>query len=297
MFSLIVEGTVMEGSAIEYITVTLAFAVIIFGMTTLLSCSLAFFASIRRRVNLLEDIRIVFSFAVLLELMVFIFGVGTLQQIEELTHSIVEWSRFIKYYQEEYIRTDLDSIQRQLKCCGFQSYQDWDLNPYYSCNSSGYSRCSVPFSCCKLKNPDSSCVLGIRNPGITEAKLKELIYVDGCLKTSEIWYQYTIILLSFSSIMIAVLQCFLLYYLIILMKTIRTENKRTRKAAHISLDSKEDKQESEDVIVSKQNTIVKHVHTGSCRKQYFTVKNICSLCSLASEVMLRGGSPGRGLPV
>lgn len=267
MFSLVVEGSFIQGSDVEYITLTLAIFIIIPGITTLLSCSAVCFASNHKRLPYLYNtLRTVFTFAIMFEIIVFIFGIAQVQQAEELTNSIVEWSRFIEYYQEEHIRNDLDVIQRELKCCGFKSYQDWDLNPYYSCKSTGYSRCSVPFSCCKDKSANSSCVLGIRNPKVTDAKLRESIYLNGCLRTSQTWYKYTMLLLSFSAVLMAVLQGFFLNFMARYVKDIENENKNTRKPYGISGTSRSNQQhdtsqENESSTVSKRDTIVKHVLT------------------------------------
>ncbi|XP_031568139.1 tetraspanin-33-like [Actinia tenebrosa] len=248
-FLLVVEGSFVQGSSVEYITLTLATSIIIPGIVTLLSCSAVCFASNRRRLPYLYNtLSMIFSCTVMFEIMVFIFGVGQVVQVEELTIGIVEWSRFIQYYQEEHIRNDLDVIQKELKCCGFKSYKDWDLNPYYSCNSTGYSRCSVPFSCCKLKNAGATCVLGIRNPKITEAELRESIYLDGCLRTSQIWYKYSIILLSISALLMACIQGFFLNFMARYVKNIEKESDDTYR-------SNSPKNEYSSVL--KKDTIVK----------------------------------------
>ncbi|EDO44963.1 predicted protein, partial [Nematostella vectensis] len=89
----------------------------------------------------------------------------------------------------------LDSIQKNLKCCGFKDYNDWELNPYYSCKSNGYSRCSVPASCCKLDISGSRCTLGVRDATKT-SEIGQFIHKNGCLDTIKDWYKYTFILLS-----------------------------------------------------------------------------------------------------
>ena len=36
----------------------------------------------------------------------------------------------------------------QFKCCGGETYNDWQRNIYFNCSSPGAEACGVPFSCC-----------------------------------------------------------------------------------------------------------------------------------------------------
>ncbi|XP_055018727.1 tetraspanin-14 isoform X2 [Boleophthalmus pectinirostris] len=51
----------------------------------------------------------------------------------------------------------IDSLQTSTWCCGAQGPDDWEQNPYFSCNSTNASRerCGVPFSCCVLDPAES----------------------------------------------------------------------------------------------------------------------------------------------
>lgn len=260
MFSLILEGSFIQGSDVEYITLSLSVLMIIPGIATLLSCSVVCFNSNHKRLPYLYNIlnRIV-VLVIIYEIMVFFIAVSQFKQVEELTNNIVDWRLFIQYYQEEHVRNDLDVIQRELKCCGFRSYQDWDLNAYYSCNSTGYSRCSVPFSCCKNKSADTNCVLGIRKPKVTEAKLRDSIYLDGCLRTSQIWYKYTMFLFAFFAILMAVLQGVFLNFMDRYAKDIENENKIcTNLKRNYGIRKQETSNENES-SVSKRDSMVKYL--------------------------------------
>ncbi|EDO41431.1 predicted protein, partial [Nematostella vectensis] len=56
----------------------------------------------------------------------------------------------LKKYLDDPLNQDLiDFMQTLLKCCGVESYKDWQANPYFNCSSPGRMSCGVPFSCCK----------------------------------------------------------------------------------------------------------------------------------------------------
>ncbi|XP_065303667.1 tetraspanin-33-like [Dermacentor albipictus] len=59
------------------------------------------------------------------------------------------------YRQSEYFQHLIDTLQRSMRCCGFSrdTFRDWDRNEYFHCAMGNPSRerCSVPFSCCRLR--------------------------------------------------------------------------------------------------------------------------------------------------
>lgn len=59
------------------------------------------------------------------------------------------FQNFIRQYTEDDdVRSIVDTIQNDLKCCGISGPNDWDLNAYYNCSSISTLACSVPASCC-----------------------------------------------------------------------------------------------------------------------------------------------------
>ncbi|XP_071169690.1 tetraspanin-33-like [Mytilus edulis] len=94
----------------------------------------------------------------------------------------------------------IDNIQQTLKCCGLgdkeDGFLDWNDNMYYNCTTTSKSpeKCSVPASCCKIKEGDIRNILCGKNvmdpkpdgsvaPGANVDK----IYTVGCLKSLGNW--------------------------------------------------------------------------------------------------------------
>ena len=75
----------------------------------------------------------------------------------------------------------VNHTQRRFRCCGVYSFEDWDENSHYSCNSTGSHRCSVPQSCCV--DSKSSCS-EVRMKDGTEIERK--IFTQGCLESPEL---------------------------------------------------------------------------------------------------------------
>jgi len=85
----------------------------------------------------------------------------------------------INNYNQQQVKDGWDTMQSNLKCCGYNEYKDWQIHG------------SVPESCC-LK-PGEGCSDGVLNEDAGSAKDK--IYVQGCVDKmfSKLNHQYVII--------------------------------------------------------------------------------------------------------
>uniref|UniRef100_A0A8C4QLL3 Tetraspanin-15 n=1 Tax=Eptatretus burgeri TaxID=7764 RepID=A0A8C4QLL3_EPTBU len=52
------------------------------------------------------------------------------------------------YYDDLDFKNIMDFTQMKLSCCGADSYMDWKVNEYHSCEAPGPAACGVPYSCC-----------------------------------------------------------------------------------------------------------------------------------------------------
>ncbi len=104
----------------------------------------------------------------------------------------------------------IDWVQMDwLKCCGVDTYNDWNDNIYFNCTSPSAERCGVPFSCCK-KDPDApienkQCGYGVRDPSKTPNPADK-IYVEGCLKAGEGWFNDNLIPVAGVVVALALIQ-------------------------------------------------------------------------------------------
>ncbi|KAM9325494.1 tetraspanin-6 [Gastrophryne carolinensis] len=62
----------------------------------------------------------------------------------------------------------VDTIQRNLRCCGVKSYADWGETPYFNTNG-------IPQSCC---DPQANCTEAARK---SIAKAKAVVFNGGCI--------------------------------------------------------------------------------------------------------------------
>ncbi|XP_051945697.1 tetraspanin-14-like isoform X3 [Xyrauchen texanus] len=96
-------------------------------------------------------------------------------------------------------------------CCGAKDPNDWDLNVYFNCSMSKYSRekCGVPFSCC-LNDPadtvvNTQCGYDVRSSG-TLSQWSSTIYVKGCITALEDWLPRNLYIVAGVFIVISLLQ-------------------------------------------------------------------------------------------
>uniref|UniRef100_A0A4W3KE52 Tetraspanin n=2 Tax=Callorhinchus milii TaxID=7868 RepID=A0A4W3KE52_CALMI len=97
----------------------------------------------------------------------------------------------VKRYQDDPdLRFIMNEIQEGLKCCGVESYHDWELNMYFNCSSPGVHACGAPASCCI--NPqengtvrNSQCGFGTLH--MEEVAAQNYIYLRGCMSRLTSW--------------------------------------------------------------------------------------------------------------
>ncbi|XP_072338118.1 tetraspanin-10 [Scyliorhinus torazame] len=95
-----------------------------------------------------------------------------------------------RYQDDPDLRFIMNEIQQGFKCCGVESYQDWQLNLYFNCSSPGVHACGAPASCCI--NPqengmvmNSQCGFGALH--MEEVTAQDYIYLRGCMSRLTSW--------------------------------------------------------------------------------------------------------------
>uniref|UniRef100_UPI00398ECE68 tetraspanin-10-like n=1 Tax=Pristiophorus japonicus TaxID=55135 RepID=UPI00398ECE68 len=116
----------------------------------------------------------------------------------------------VKRYQDDPdLRFIMNEIQKGLKCCGVESYHDWELNLYFNCSSPGVHACGAPSSCCI--NPqengtvmNSQCGFGTLH--MEEVTAQNYIYLRGCMSRLTSWLTSNIASISAFGVILMVIQ-------------------------------------------------------------------------------------------
>ncbi|XP_065060833.1 tetraspanin-33-like [Rhopilema esculentum] len=86
------------------------------------------------------------------------------------------------------LQSIIDYFQENVKCCGIDTYDDWESNIYFNCSSPGAEACGVPYSCCKNFQVEQNTQCGYKMrcikqnsqcPSAHERRNK--IYTTGCV--------------------------------------------------------------------------------------------------------------------
>lgn len=93
----------------------------------------------------------------------------------------------------------IDFGQEEFDCCGALRYLDWSQNMYFNCSKDNPSRerCSVPFSCCILRNDtviNTMCGHNIQELDYIEAGNR--IHTNGCIDKIVDWIHSNLFLLG-----------------------------------------------------------------------------------------------------
>ncbi|CAL9688255.1 unnamed protein product [Knipowitschia caucasica] len=110
----------------------------------------------------------------------------------------------------------IDSLQTTASCCGALGPDDWELNPYFLCNSTNKSRerCGVPFSCCILDPAEavlnSQCGYDVRSRK-PQSVWSEQIHTRGCISALEQWIPGNMYSVAAVCVGVSVLQMFGIY--------------------------------------------------------------------------------------
>ena len=154
--------------------------VIIFIMSTF-----GVLGSYRENITLLTTYRAFLIAILFIEVFIGFLGFAFWPEVKKVVD--IKISAGIRFYTEDpSLRAMMDLIQRELHCCGHLTIDDWDSNPYYSCqNVEGYRHCGVPWSCCHHRfYRNRHCGLGLRQQNLKHTDLKERIFTEGCLDRS-----------------------------------------------------------------------------------------------------------------
>ncbi|XP_041452458.1 tetraspanin-5-like [Lytechinus variegatus] len=104
----------------------------------------------------------------------------------------------LNYFDDPDSQFLMDNMQEGLECCGVDTPNDWQKNPYFNCSSIAHSRCSVPYSCC-VPDPTTNvinyqCGYGVLQ--LPQSDWYQFIYTIGCAQALTDWFKTNAILLG-----------------------------------------------------------------------------------------------------
>lgn len=141
---------------------------------------------------------VIFFLQIVLGILAFVFK-GELERIvkDKLEKTVVN------YRDNPDLRSILDKVQREFKCCGVNNYNDWNKNIYFNCSQETVESCGVPSSCCIKDQENKQCGYNVRTTG----KLPDgRIYLTGCVEALSDWFDKNIVMIGAIALGIAVMQ-------------------------------------------------------------------------------------------
>ena len=159
--------------------------------------------ALRENICLLRLYSFLLGFMLLLEITAAILGYVYSEKVKTEMHNA--FTKMIdNYLDDPDLQLVIDTVQKELKCCGSEKYTDWERNVYYNCSSPAVESCGVPYSCCISDEVNSQCGFGVL--AITESEAENIVYTQGCLKGVEAWFRGNLILMSSIAACLPVLQ-------------------------------------------------------------------------------------------
>ena len=159
--------------------------------------------ALRENTCLLRCYSCLLGLMLLLEITAAILGYVYYGKVKEEMHKA--FTMMIDHYLDDPdLQLLIDSVQKELKCCGSEKYTDWERNVYYNCSSPAVERCGVPFSCCISDEVNSQCGFGAL--AIPQSEAADIVYTQGCLKGVEDWFRGNLVLMASIAACLPVLQ-------------------------------------------------------------------------------------------
>ncbi|KAI3378645.1 hypothetical protein SNEBB_010886 [Seison nebaliae] len=155
---------------------------IVIGIVVFIFAFIGCIGALREQIILLKIFSI--GLIVLLSIQILL-GIMLLSFSSRIQRSITETmlKKGIPSYLVDVDMTTLaDGIQKNLKCCGVRSFEDWQLNEYFNNPISNLYE-AVPYSCCKYKVDSLTnfrCGAGMLNKDLSALQRSNVIYTDGC---------------------------------------------------------------------------------------------------------------------
>lgn len=166
------------------------------GFLIFLISSFGVLGSLRENICLLKTYKYLLLLALVFELICALIGFAFWPEAKKMIDRNLS-TAVEKYTSNVDLRNAIDKLQRHLECCGSLSIDDWDSNPYFSCqNRESYRSCGVPWSCCLRKyERNRQCGYGVRRNRV-HVKMSNEIYTIGCLDKGVEFFKVNLMLVA-----------------------------------------------------------------------------------------------------
>lgn len=156
--------------------------------------------SLRENICLLKTYKYLLLITLVLELVCALIGFAFWPEVKKMIDRNLSVA-VEKYTSNVDLRNMIDNLQRNLECCGSLTIDDWDSNPYFSCqNQESYRSCGVPWSCCLKKyERNRQCGYGVRRNRV-HVKTANEIHTIGCLDKGVEFFHNNILLVAIMAI-------------------------------------------------------------------------------------------------
>ncbi|KAK7890893.1 hypothetical protein WMY93_022856 [Mugilogobius chulae] len=155
--------------------------------------------ALRENIRLLKTFSLSLTLVFISQLVIAVLGFFYSDQTRDALGEFVK--KAIVHYRDDLdLQNLMDYIQKEFKCCGWNSYTDWSWNLYFNCTRENPSseRCGVPYSCC-TPVPGENVINTMCGFGVQTQKFKEAdksIYAVGCADRAVLWIETHLLLVG-----------------------------------------------------------------------------------------------------
>ena len=161
--------------------------------------------ALRENLCLLKFFSVMLGVMLVLEITAAVLGYVYYGRVKEEVNDAFN-TMIVRYRDDPDLQLVIDTLQKELKCCGTLSYNDWQKNEYFNCSSPSVEKCGVPYSCCLSDQINSQCGFGVLRGDKEEAA--KVIHTQGCLPAAEAWLKGNLILMASIAASFPLLQLF-----------------------------------------------------------------------------------------
>ncbi|KAM8861657.1 tetraspanin-33b [Synchiropus picturatus] len=196
--------TVRDKFLIDPAVVLIVLGVVVF-LITFCGCV----GALRQNICLLKAFTFSLALVFLTQLVTAVVGFVYSDQAQETLGKFMK--KAVVHYRDDLdLQNLMDYMQKEFKCCGWNSYTDWSWNLYFNCTHENPSleRCAVPYSCCTADPGESviNTMCGFSAQTLNFLQASKSIYAIGCADRAVLWMESHLLLVGAAALALALPQ-------------------------------------------------------------------------------------------